>query len=147
MRPAWAYGPHSTPRGAATDGGSRSGGFEQPKLGHRGHAVIEADLLDDLAIDHLEHSGAGEVHLAAGRSREAANQKVVEGWARMGATAFPLSDDIVALGDQSRRTPEIEIGECGTEVGHERLDVVTAAARFMQRVFEHHVGCGNLVDH
>src|SRR5262249_51461208 len=33
-----------------------------------------------------------------------------------------------------------------TEIGHERPDVGTAAARFMQRVFEQHVRRGNLVD-
>src|SRR5262245_53135932 len=64
----------------------------------------------------------------------------------MGAATLPLTDDVVALGDQIRRAPEIEIGECGTEIGHERLDVGTAAARFMQRVFEQHVRRGNLVD-
>src|SRR5262249_33510113 len=62
------------------------------------------------------------------------------------AATFPLPDDVVALGDQIRRAPEIEIGECGTEIGHERPDVGTAAARFMQRVFEQHVRRGNLVD-
>jgi hypothetical protein len=64
----------------------------------------------------------------------------------MGATAFPLTDDIVALGDKIRRAPEIEIGECGTEIGHERLDVVATAAGFMQGVFEQHVRRGDLVD-
>src|SRR5215831_1501231 len=32
----------------------RSDGLDQPKLGQRGHAVVEADLLDDLAVDHLQ---------------------------------------------------------------------------------------------
>src|SRR4029077_7937101 len=64
----------------------------------------------------------------------------------MGATTFPLTDDIVALGDKVRRAPEIEIGESGAEIGHERLDVGAAAARFMQRIFEQHVRRGDLVD-
>ena len=83
----------------------RSGRLDQPKLGQRGHAVVEADLLDDLAVDHLEHRGAGEVHLAAGRSRETADQKVIEGRTRMRAATFPLTDDVVALGDKIRRAP------------------------------------------
>jgi hypothetical protein len=70
----------------------RSGGLDQPKLGQRGHAVVEADLLSDLAVEHFQHRGAGEVHFAAGRGRETADQKVVEGRACMGTAAFPLTD-------------------------------------------------------
>src|SRR5262249_48778703 len=73
----------------------RSGRIDQPKLGQRGHAVVEADLLGDLAVDHLQHRGAGEVHLAAGRSRETADQKVIEGRTRMRGATFPLTDDVV----------------------------------------------------
>src|SRR5215813_11594724 len=97
----------------------RSGRLDQPKLGQRGHAIVETDLLDDLTVDHLQHRGAGEVHLPAGRSREAADQEVVEGWTSMDTPAFPLTNDIVAFGDEIRRAPEIEIRECGTEIGHE----------------------------
>src|SRR5437764_12814071 len=89
----------------------RSGRLDQPKLGQCGDAIVEADLLDDLAVDHLQHRGAGEVHLPAGRSGEAADQEVVEGWTRMGAPTFPLTNDIVAFGDKIRRAPEIEIRE------------------------------------
>jgi hypothetical protein len=85
--------------GTASGGLLRSGGFDQLKLGQRGHAVVEADLFHDLAVDHLQHRGAAEVHPAAGRSRKTADQKIVERLARMGATAFPLTDDVVALGD------------------------------------------------
>ena len=85
------------PLGATSGELLRSGGFDQPKLGQRGHAVVEADLLHDLAVDHLQHRGAGEVHPAAGRSRETADQKIVERRAPMGATAFPLTDDVVAV--------------------------------------------------
>src|SRR6516164_9222214 len=118
----------------------------QLKLGQRGHAIVEADLLDDLAADYLQHRRAGKVHLPATPGREAADQEVIEGRTRMGATTFPLTDDIVALCDKIRRAPEIEVGECGTEIGHERLDVVVAAAGFMQRIFEQHVRRGDLVD-
>jgi hypothetical protein len=65
----------------------------------------------------------------------------------MGAAALPLTDDVVALRDQVGRAPEIEIGKRGAEIGHERPDVVTATPRGMQRIFEQHVRCGNLVDH
>src|SRR6516165_8776774 len=57
----------------------RSGCLDQSKLGQRGHAVVEAYLFDDLAVDHLQHRGAGEVHLAAGRSRKTADQEIIEG--------------------------------------------------------------------
>src|SRR5262249_17266924 len=102
--------------------------------------------LYDLAVEHLEHRRAGEVHLAAGRSGETADQKVAERWTGMGATTFPLTDDVVALGDQIRRAPEIEIGERGAEVGHECLYIVATATRFVQRVFEQHLRRGDLVD-
>src|SRR5262249_56698551 len=98
--------------------------LDQPKLVQRGQAIVEADFLDDLAVDHFQHCGAGEVHLPAGRSGETADQEVIEGRTGMRATTFPLTDDVVALGDKIRRAPEIEIGECGTEIGYERLDVV-----------------------
>src|SRR5262245_57937734 len=51
----------------------RSDGLDQPKLSQRGHAVVETDLLDDLALDHFQHRGAGEVHLAAGRGWQTAD--------------------------------------------------------------------------
>jgi hypothetical protein len=44
------------------------------------------------------------------------------------AAPFPLTDNIVARGDQVRRAPEIQIGERSAEISHERLDVVTTAA-------------------
>ena len=80
----------------------RSGRLDQPKLGQRGHAIVEADLLYDLAVDHFQHRGAGEVHLPTGRSRQTADQEVIKGRTRMGATTFPLTDDLVALGDKQR---------------------------------------------
>ena len=64
----------------------------------------------------------------------------------MRAAAFPLADDIVAFGDQVRGAPEVEIRERRTEIGHERLDVVTATARFVQGILQEHVGRGDFVD-
>src|SRR5262245_40261915 len=43
-------------------GGARSDRSDQPELGERRYAIIEADLLGDAAVDHLQHAGAGEVH-------------------------------------------------------------------------------------
>src|SRR5262245_28809612 len=125
---------------------ARSGGLDQPKLRQSGHAVIEADLLHDLPVEQLQHSGSREMHLAASRSRKTADQKVVESRTGMGPATFPLTDDIVALGDQISRSPEIEIGECCTEIGHKRLDVGTAPSRLVQRISEQHVRGGDLVD-
>ena len=53
----------------------------------------------------------------------------------MGAATFPLTDDVVALRDQVCGAPEIEVGERGSEIGHEHLDVVTATAGLVQRIF------------
>ena len=41
---------------------------------------------------------------------------------------------------------KLRSGNGGAEIGHERLDVVTAAAGLVQRIFEQHIGCSNLVD-
>jgi hypothetical protein len=43
-----------------------------------------------------------------------------------------LADDVVALSDQVRSAPEIEVGERGPKIDHERLDIFAAAARLMQ---------------
>jgi len=64
----------------------------------------------------------------------------------MGTSAFPLSDDIVILGDQVRRTSEIEVRERRAEIGHERPDIVAATTWLVQRVFEQHIRRRNLVD-
>ena len=39
-----------------------------------------------------------------------------------------------------------EIGECSAEIGHECLDIATAAARLVQGILQEHVGRGELVD-
>ena len=42
-----------------------AGGFvRSAQLCQRGNTVVEADFLDDFAVDHLQDRGAGEVHLA-----------------------------------------------------------------------------------
>src|ERR1700693_2606707 len=105
---------------------ARSGGarLEQAELSQRCDSVVKADLLRDLAVDDLQHRRAGEAHLAPGPREKAPDQKVIEGRTGVGSAAFPLADDSVALGDQIGDAPEVEVGERGAEVGHERLDVV-----------------------
>src|ERR1700735_4389113 len=84
----------------------RSGGFKQPKLSQCSHAIIETDLLSDLSIDNLQHRGAGEMHLAPGRYRQAADQEILERRTRVGAATFPLAGDVAALRDQGWGGPE-----------------------------------------
>ena len=64
----------------------------------------------------------------------------------MRAATFPLTDDVVAFGDQIHRAPKIEIGESSAEIDHVRLNVVATAAGFVQRIFKRHVRRGDLVD-
>ena len=64
----------------------------------------------------------------------------------MDSAAFPSADDVVAFRDQIRSAPEVEIGERFPEVRHERLDVFTATARFVERILQEHVGRGEFID-
>jgi hypothetical protein len=52
------------------------------------------------------------------------------------ATAFPLPDYMVALGDQIGSAPEIQIREGGAKLGGEFLHGLAAAEGRMHRVFE-----------
>src|SRR5882724_11190890 len=79
--------------------------LEQFELSQRGNAVIETDLLDDLAVDDLQHRRTREVHLATRRRRKATDQEIVERRPGVGAAAFPLTDDIIPLGDQISGAP------------------------------------------
>ena len=63
----------------------------------------------------------------------------------MRSAAFPLADDIVTIGDQVGGAPEVEVGEGGPEVGHERFDLLATTARFVQRIPQKHVGSGKLI--
>src|SRR5262245_12701294 len=64
----------------------------------------------------------------------------------MGAAAVPTTDHIVALGDEVRRAPEVEIRERLAELGHERLHLRAAPARRMQGILQEDIGCAELVD-
>src|ERR1700737_2735311 len=125
----------------------KSNDAEQPKLGQRGDPVIETNLLDYLAVLELEDGDAGEVHLPARVGGKAAGEEILEGGPGGGAAALPLADDVVALGDEVGRAPEVQIGECGAEIGHEGLDVFATFAGLMQRVFKQHIRRRKLVDH
>src|SRR5207245_4637250 len=60
--------------------------------------------------------------------------------------AFPAADHVVALGDEVRSAPKVEVRECFTEPSHESLDICVAATRRMQRILQEHVVSGELVD-
>lgn len=51
-----------------------------------------------------------------------------------------------AKGPRDCGAPEIEVGECGAEVGHEGLDVRAATVRLMEGIVQEHVRVSNLVD-
>src|ERR1700745_2555056 len=86
-----------------------TGGLDQSELRQCSDPVIESELLHDLAIEHLQHRGAGEVHLAALRGRKTADQKIVEGAPRVRTSTFPLAHDVVAFGDELGCAPGIEV--------------------------------------
>src|SRR5215470_12513737 len=64
----------------------------------------------------------------------------------MRPAAFPTTDDIVALGNEVRRAPEIEIRESLAEADHELFHVLAAAAWRMQRILQENVRCSEFID-
>jgi hypothetical protein len=64
----------------------------------------------------------------------------------MGSAAFPSADNVIAFRNQIRGAPEVEIGERFPKVRHKRLDVFAATARFVKRILQQHVGCGEFID-
>jgi len=78
----------------------RSGGLlEEAELGERRDAVVETDLLEDLAVLETQNGRPGKVHLTAGRGRQRAHKEVLESRAGVRAAAFPLADDVIAFRD------------------------------------------------
>src|SRR5215469_14533961 len=124
-----------------------SNGAEQPELRQGGDSVIQADLLDDLAVLEFEDGDAGEVHLPARVGGEAASKEVLESGTGVAAAALPLADNVIAFSDEVGRAPELQVGERSAEIGHEGLDIFAAFAGLMQRVFQQHVRRRNLLDH
>jgi len=86
-----------------------SSGPQQAELLKRSHSIIQADFLCNLAVFDAKHGRSGEAHLPAGRRGERTDQKIAERGPSMRSTAFPTTDHVVALGDEVRRAPEIEI--------------------------------------
>ena len=117
------------------------------ELPQHGDAVVEAELFGDQPVLDLEDGDAGKPHRLAAVGRQRSDRHVVEGVAGLGATALPLADDVIALGDQVGRPGEAEVRERRAELRRERPNLVTTAARGVQRVLEADVRGGELVDH
>jgi hypothetical protein len=120
--------------------------LDETELRQRSDAVVETNFRDDHAVLDLENSRAREPHLAARVGRERSHQEVAEGGTGVRAAAHPLADDVIAFGDQVRGATEGEIGKRAPEIGHEGLDVGTAAAWLMQRELQEHIGRGEFID-
>src|ERR1700709_2581484 len=93
-------------------GGGRifcSGSAHETKLLERGHAIVQTDLLCDLAILQAQHGRAAEAHLPAGSRWQGSDEKITEGWAGMRSPTFPATDHVVALGDQVGSAREAEV--------------------------------------
>src|ERR1700730_8802847 len=129
-------------RGARYD----SRGADKAELLQGRYPIVKTDFLEDLSVLEFQHGCAGEFHLAAGVGRQRSHQEVAERLPGMCSAAFPSTDDVVAFRDEIRSAPEVEIGERLSEVGHERLDVFTAAARFVERILQEHVGRSKFID-
>src|SRR5262249_23194846 len=54
--------------------------------------------------------------------------------------------DVITLGDQVGRAPEVEVRERRTEPLHEIAHILATTARRMQRILEQHVGGGEFID-
>jgi len=63
----------------------------------------------------------------------------------MRAATFPLTNDIVTLRNQVGRAPEIEVRERPAELSLERLNVLAATARFVERILQQHLRCCQFV--
>src|SRR6202044_3128302 len=77
---------------AVPPGAAPSGLGDQPELGERGDAVVQADLLGNEAVLDLQHGDAGEPHRLARACGQRPERHVVERVAGVGATALPLAD-------------------------------------------------------
>jgi hypothetical protein len=123
-----------------------SRGADETELLQGRYSVVKTDFLEDLSILEFQYGRAGEFHLAAGVGRQRSRQEVAERLPGMRSAAFPSTDDIVAFRDEIRSTPEVEIGECFPKVRHERSDVLTATAWFVERILQEHVWRSEFID-
>lgn len=106
--------------------------LDQTKLLEGGYAVVQSDLLGNLAVFNAEHRRSREVHFPPRRGAKRSDEEIAERWAGVRAAAFPAADDIVALRNEVGCAPEIEIGERFAKAGHKCLDILAAATRRMQ---------------
>ncbi len=120
--------------------------LDKSELLQGGHAVIQADFFNDPAVFELKYGRAGEAHFPAGRGRQRSDEEIAECRTGMRAASVPTADYIVPLGDKISCTPEVEVWERFAETGHERLDVLAATSRLVQRVAQEHVGSSKFVD-
>src|SRR6476620_8738983 len=89
----------------------------ETKLLKRGHAIIQADLLCDLAILQAKHSRSSEVHLPAGCRRQRPGEKITEGWPGMRPATFPAANHVVTRGDEVGSTRKAEVRKGFTKSG------------------------------
>src|SRR5258708_22036225 len=96
------------------------------------HSIIQTDLLHDLAVLNPKHRRPGESHRSAGCRWQRPDEEVAEGRAGVRAATFPATNHIVALGDEVRSAPEVEVRERFTQPGPKCLDIRMAATRRTQ---------------
>src|ERR1700730_3743357 len=87
------------------------------------------------------------MHLASSRRRQRSDEKVAESGTGVCATTFPSAYHVLTLGNKVSRSPEIQVRKCFAEPCHERLDVLAAATRFVERILQQHVGRCEFVDY
>src|SRR5450631_1692174 len=79
---------------------------DEAQLGQRCDPVVQALLFDNPSVFETQYRRPGEMHLPARSRWESADEKVVESRPGMRATAFPTTDNVVALGNQVGSAPE-----------------------------------------
>src|SRR6266576_3147086 len=89
--------------------------LQDAELLQRRCAVVEPDLFGDLAVLDAQNGRSRKAHFPARAGGKRADDEVIEGRPGMRAAAFPSADHVVALGDQVRRTPEIQVWERAAE--------------------------------
>ena len=80
-------------------GSFTSSGFQKAKLLERRDSIVETDLFRDLAILDTEYGCPGEPHLATGRRRKRADEKVAERGPGVRAATLLPAHYVITLGD------------------------------------------------
>src|ERR1700745_4329306 len=76
---------------------ARSGCTHETELLEGGHAVVQTDLLCDLAVLDPKNRHSGEPHLAARCRRQRSGKEVAERRSCVRAAAVPTADDVIAF--------------------------------------------------